>query len=112
MRTLFLSYLALFFSTMMLGQKSPIFNFNVGVWNIWHGGIDWTPDKDGWDIRMRIVEIIKDAKLDVILMQETYSSGDFIAAELISFIKKGRIRKIHPPRLFIRGNRVFVQIIT
>ncbi len=54
----------------------------VGVWNIWHGGIHWSMEKDGWDSRMRIVEMIKKKDVDVILMQETYSSGDFIAAEL------------------------------
>ena len=57
-------------------------NFNVGVWNIWHGGIHWSLKKDGWDSRKRIVEMIKEKDLDVILMQETYSNGDFIAAEL------------------------------
>ncbi|EAR01779.1 endonuclease/exonuclease/phosphatase family protein [Maribacter sp. HTCC2170] len=57
-------------------------DYTVGVWNIWHGGIHWSMDKDGWDSRMRIVEIIKEKNLDVILMQETYSNGDFIAAEL------------------------------
>lgn len=55
---------------------------NVGVWNIWHGGIHWNKEKDGWDSRLRIVEMIKEKNLDIILMQETYSSGDFIAAEL------------------------------
>ena len=57
-------------------------NFTVGVWNIWHGGIHWSLKKDGWDSRMRIVEMIKEKNIDVILMQETYSNGDFIAAEL------------------------------
>ncbi len=57
-------------------------NFIVGVWNIWHGGIHWTAEKDGWDSRLRIAEMIKKNKIDVVLMQETYSSGDFIAAEL------------------------------
>jgi len=57
-------------------------NYSVGVWNIWHGGIHWSLKKDGWDSRMRIVEMIKEKNLDVILMQETYSGGDFIAAEL------------------------------
>ena len=57
-------------------------NLNVGVWNIWNGGIHWSLEKDGWDSRLRIVEMIKDNKLDIILMQETYSAGDFIAAEL------------------------------
>jgi endonuclease/exonuclease/phosphatase family metal-dependent hydrolase len=55
---------------------------NVGVWNIWHGGIHWSVEKDGWDSRKRIVEIIKEKNLDVVLLQETYSGGDFIAAEL------------------------------
>jgi exonuclease III len=57
-------------------------DFTVGVWNIWHGGIHWSLEKDGWDSRMRIVEMIKEKNVDVVLMQETYSSGDFIAAEL------------------------------
>ena len=44
--------------------------------------IHWSLKKDGWDSRMRIVEIIKEKNLDIVLLQETYSSGDFIAAEL------------------------------
>lgn len=56
--------------------------YTVGVWNIWHGGIHWSLEKDGWDSRQRIVEMIKEKDLDVVLMQETYSNGDFIAAEL------------------------------
>ena len=44
-----------------------------------HGGIHWSLKKDGWDSRMRIVEIIKEKNLDIVLLQETYSSGDFIA---------------------------------
>ncbi|MEM8889025.1 MAG: endonuclease/exonuclease/phosphatase family protein [Bacteroidota bacterium] len=54
----------------------------IGVWNIWHGGIHWTEEKDGWDSRKRIAEMIREKNIDVLLMQETYSSGDFIAAEL------------------------------
>tara|TARA_Y100000385_G_C13105288_1_gene647214 strand:+ start:1900 stop:3705 length:1806 start_codon:yes stop_codon:yes gene_type:complete len=57
-------------------------DLTVGVWNIWHGGIHWTKEKDGWDSRQRIVEMIKEKNIDVILMQETYSAGDLIAAEL------------------------------
>jgi exonuclease III len=51
-------------------------------WNIWHGGKHWTVSKDGWDSRVRIAEMLKKENADVIMMQETYSSGDFIAAEL------------------------------
>ena len=70
------------------GNTSPfplqnnINSLNIGDWNIWHGGKHWNIEDDGWDSRMRIVEIIKENDIDVVLMQETYSSGDFIAAEL------------------------------
>jgi len=57
-------------------------SLTVGVWNIWHGGLHWSTETDGWDSRLRIVEMIKEKKIDIVLMQETYSSGDFIAAEL------------------------------
>lgn len=51
-------------------------------WNIWHGGKHFTLEKDGWDSRVRIAEILKKENADVIMMQETYSSGDFIAAQM------------------------------
>ena len=54
----------------------------TAVWNIHHGGKHKTIEKDGWDSRMRIVEMLRKENADVIMMQETYSSGDFIAAEL------------------------------
>ena len=54
----------------------------VGVWNIWHGGKHFDTQKDNADSRLCIAEILKKNDVDVILMQETYSSGDFIAAEL------------------------------
>jgi len=54
----------------------------VGVWNIWHGGLHWSKESDGWDSRLRIAEMIRKKNIDIVLMQETYSSGDFIAAEL------------------------------
>lgn len=54
----------------------------VGVWNIWHGGKHFETQKDNADSRLCIAEILKKNKVDVVLMQETYSSGDFIAAEL------------------------------
>ncbi|MFD2157534.1 endonuclease/exonuclease/phosphatase family protein [Rubritalea tangerina] len=61
-----------------MGDKSLV----VGVWNIHHGGKHFTEERDGWDSRDRVVEIIRSKKLDVVLMQETYSSGEQIAAEL------------------------------
>lgn len=51
-------------------------------WNIHHGGIHNTIEEDGFDSRLRIVEMLKKENADVIMMQETYSNGDFIAAEL------------------------------
>jgi len=63
-------------------QEKTIESVTMGVWNIWHGGIHWSMEKDGWDSRNRIVEMIQKKNIDVILIQETYSNGDFIAAEL------------------------------
>jgi exonuclease III len=57
-------------------------DLTVGVWNIWNGGIHWSLEEDGWDSRLRIVDMIKKNNADIILMQETYSAGDFISAEL------------------------------
>jgi exonuclease III len=54
----------------------------TAVWNIHHGGKHKTVEKDGWDSRMRIAEMLRKENADVVMMQETYSSGDFIAAEL------------------------------
>ncbi|MCD6346117.1 MAG: endonuclease/exonuclease/phosphatase family protein [Bacteroidales bacterium] len=51
-------------------------------WNIHHGGIHNTVKEDGWDSRLRIVEMLQEQKADVVTMQETYSNGDYIAAEL------------------------------
>ena len=55
---------------------------NAASWNIWHGGKHWTVDEHGWDSRVAIADMIRDEAVDVVMMQETYSSGDFIAAEL------------------------------
>jgi endonuclease/exonuclease/phosphatase family metal-dependent hydrolase len=57
-------------------------SLTAGAWNIWHGGKHWTSARDGWDSRVAIAELIEDEGADVVMMQETYSSGDFIAAEL------------------------------
>ncbi len=51
-------------------------------WNIWHGGKHYTVSEHGWDSRVAIAEMLEAENIDVIMMQETYSSGDFIAAEL------------------------------
>ncbi|MFT5303264.1 MAG: endonuclease/exonuclease/phosphatase family metal-dependent hydrolase, partial [Mariniblastus sp.] len=50
--------------------------------NIHHGGKHETIAEDGWDSRETIADLIRRENIDVVMMQETYSSGDFIAAEL------------------------------
>ena len=62
--------------------EEKVTSLTVAVWNIWHGGKHFTKENSNYDSRLRIVEMIKKSNVDVVLMQETYSSGDFIAAEL------------------------------
>ncbi|NQV72393.1 endonuclease/exonuclease/phosphatase family protein [bacterium] len=57
-------------------------SLRAAIWNIWHGGKHFTQERHGWDSRVRVAEMLRDEAVDVIMMQETYSSGDFIAAEL------------------------------
>jgi len=57
-------------------------SITAASWNIFHGGKHYTVEEHGWDSRLTIAEILKRENADVIMMQETYSSGDFIAAEL------------------------------
>ncbi len=57
-------------------------SITVGAWNIFHGGRHFTVEDHGWDSRLAIAEIIRREEVDIVMMQETYSSGDFIAAEL------------------------------
>ena len=59
-----------------------ITSITVGSWNIFHGGKHFTVEEHGWDSRVAIAEILERQDVDVLMMQETYSSGDFIAAEL------------------------------
>ncbi len=57
-------------------------NVTAGAFNIFHGGIHFSIEDHGWDSRMAIVDLLRREKVDLIMMQETYSNGDFIAAEL------------------------------
>ncbi|MCP3916290.1 MAG: hypothetical protein GY711_12105 [bacterium] len=57
-------------------------SITVGVWNIFHGGLHFSVEDHGWDSRLAIAQIIEKEALDVVLLQETYSAGDFLAAEL------------------------------
>jgi len=57
-------------------------SITAASWNIWHGGKHFTVDDHGWDSRVAIAQIIERENVDIVMMQETYSAGDFIAAEL------------------------------
>ena len=62
--------------------EKELSSITAGVWNIFHGGKHFTVDEHGWDSRRAIAQILDRENIDVVMMQETYSSGDFIAAEL------------------------------
>jgi endonuclease/exonuclease/phosphatase family metal-dependent hydrolase len=57
-------------------------SLTAAAWNIYHGGIHHTPEREGWDSRQIIAELIRRENIDIVMMQETYSTGDYIAAEL------------------------------
>ena len=71
-----------YFELALPGLEQKLGSITAADWNIFHGGKHFTVAGDGWDSRKRIAEMLKAENADVIMMQETYSSGDFIAAEL------------------------------
>jgi len=70
------------FKPVATAPDEEITSITAGSWNIFHGGKHFTVDEHGWDSRAAIAEILRRQDVDVLMMQETYSSGDFIAAEL------------------------------
>ena len=73
---------AAYFEPVDTPLEADLSSITVGAWNIFHGGKHFTIPEHGWDSRRAIAEILKQQDIDVLMMQETYSSGDFIAAEL------------------------------
>lgn len=71
-----------FFEPKSVDLEEMLTSITAAAWNIWHGGKHWTVNDHGWDSRVRIAEMLEEEDTDIIMMQETYSSGDFIAAEL------------------------------
>ncbi|MFC1530031.1 endonuclease/exonuclease/phosphatase family protein [Gemmatimonadota bacterium] len=71
-----------FFKPTGAAIEENLSSITAAAWNIWHGGKHWTVSEHGWDSRVAIAEMLQAEDVDVIMMQETYSSGDFIAAEL------------------------------
>jgi exonuclease III len=77
-----LSSYADFFEPAGAALEEDLSSMKAASWNIWHGGKHFTVSEHGWDSRVAIAEMLQVEDVDVIMMQETYSSGDFIAAEL------------------------------
>ena len=62
--------------------EDELSSITAASWNIWHGGRHYTVEQHGWDSRVVIAQVIESEDIDIVMMQETYSAGDFIAAEL------------------------------
>ncbi len=71
-----------FYKPVVVDSEDNLSSLTAGAWNIWHGGKHFTLEEHGWDSRVAIAEMLKRENVDIVMMQETYSSGDFIAAEL------------------------------
>ena len=56
----------------------PEIDFSVMTWNIWHGGRE-----DGEIVGpKRVTRVIKNSRVDIVAMQETYGSGELISKAL------------------------------
>jgi exonuclease III len=71
-----------YFKLVVAELEEKLTSITASAWNIFHGGKHFTIEEHGWDSRVAIAEIVKRENVDIVMMQETYSSGDFIAAEL------------------------------
>lgn len=67
--------LALFAQSCQVYEKPGL---TVATWNIWHGGRE-NGDSIG---PIQIAKILKESKADLIALQETYGSGEILAANL------------------------------
>ena len=70
----------------------PAEDVSVLAWNIWHGGRE-----DGKSVGpQRVVEVIAESGADLVAMQETYGSGEWISAQLgYHFHPRGTNVSIH-----------------
>lgn len=68
------------------GDSGEPQDFSVLAWNIWHGGRE-----DGEVLGpQKVVEVIRESGADLVAMQETYGSGEWISAELgFTFLPRG-----------------------
>ncbi len=74
------------------GYADDSLSFRTMTWNIWHGGRE-----DGEKIGpQRVVEVIRQSKADIVAMQETYGSGEWISEQLgFHFHPRGTNVSIH-----------------
>ena len=57
------------------GLAEDPLSFRTMTWNIWHGGRE-----DGEKMGpQRVVDVIRQSKADIVAMQETYGSGEWIS---------------------------------
>lgn len=69
-----------FFAASAFAQSvtQEAFDLRVMTWNIWHGG-----KEDGAEVGpKRIAEEIRESEADIVAVQETYGSGEWLAKEL------------------------------
>ena len=71
-----------YFQALAVSQSKNLKSLVAGAWNIFHGGLHQSIERDGFDSREVIIDLLKREQIDVLMMQETYSSGDYVAAEL------------------------------
>ena len=78
--------------------------FTAMTWNIWHGG-----KEDGETLGPeRVIEVIQESGADIIAMQETYGSGEFISESLgFHFHPRGTNVSIHSRYPIIEDVSVF-----
>lgn len=88
---LFILIVAFHVSCEPLQAEEP-FSLKTMAWNIWHGGRE-DGEKAG---PQRVVEIIRDSGADIVAMQETYGSGEWISEQLgFHFHPRGTNVSIH-----------------
>lgn len=73
-------------------EEDPIQELEILTWNIWRGGRE-----DGEELGPRkVAEVIRRSGADVVAMQETYGSGEWLASELgFHFHPRGTNVSIH-----------------
>lgn len=72
-----LALLGLLMATLATSAPAPE-NLRLMTWNIWHGG----RENDRFRGPRQVMDVIRQSQADVVMMQETYGSGELIARGL------------------------------